>query len=139
MLTKPQPVSSATSRHRRLTSSYVPSTGTTVAPYARAWSTLAGSRSAGMNTKAGSPAAAAAAAAGLPAFVFIPADLEPAKVDHALAYGATVVPVEGTYDDVNRLCLEVADETGWGFVNINLRRTTPRGPRRSPSRSPRRS
>jgi threonine synthase len=65
--------------------------------------------------------AAAAAAAALPAFVFIPADLEPAKVDHALAYGATVVPVEGTYDDVNRLCLEVADETGWGFVNINLR------------------
>lgn len=65
--------------------------------------------------------AAAAAAAGLPAYVFIPADLEPAKVDHALAYGATVVPIAGTYDDVNRLCLEVADETGWGFVNINLR------------------
>ena len=65
--------------------------------------------------------AAAAAAVGLPAFVFIPADLEPAKVDHALAYGATVVPIDGTYDDVNRLCLEVADETGWGFVNINLR------------------
>ena len=42
-------------------------------------------------------------------------------MDHALAYGATVVPIEGTYDDVNRLCLEVADETGWGFVNINLR------------------
>ena len=65
--------------------------------------------------------AASAAAAGLPAYVFIPADLEPAKIDHALAYGATVVPVEGTYDDVNRLCLEVADETGWGFVNVNLR------------------
>jgi threonine synthase len=65
--------------------------------------------------------AAAAAAMGLPAYVFIPADLEPAKVDHALAYGATVVPIEGTYDDVNRLCLEIADETGWGFVNINLR------------------
>jgi threonine synthase len=65
--------------------------------------------------------AAAAAVLGLPAYVFIPADLEPAKVDHALAYGATVVPIEGTYDDVNRLCLEVADETGWGFVNINLR------------------
>ena len=47
--------------------------------------------------------AAAAAALGLPAYVFIPADLEPAKVDHALAYGATVVPI------------------GWGFVNINLR------------------
>jgi threonine synthase len=65
--------------------------------------------------------AAAAAALGLPAYVFIPADLEPAKVDHALAYGATVVPIEGTYDDVNRLCLELADETGWGFVNVNLR------------------
>jgi threonine synthase len=65
--------------------------------------------------------AAAAAVLGLPAYVFIPADLEPAKVDHALAYGATVVPIEGTYDDVNRLCLEVADETGWGFANINLR------------------
>jgi threonine synthase len=65
--------------------------------------------------------AAAAAAAGLPAYVFIPADLEPAKIDHALAYGATVVPIDGTYDDVNRLCLELADETGWGFVNVNLR------------------
>jgi threonine synthase len=65
--------------------------------------------------------AAAAAVLGLPAFVFIPSDLEPAKVDHALAYGATVVPIDGTYDDVNRLCLEIADETGWGFVNINLR------------------
>ena len=65
--------------------------------------------------------AAAAAALGMPAYVFIPADLEPAKVEHALAYGATVVPIEGTYDDVNRLCLEIADETGWGFVNINLR------------------
>jgi threonine synthase len=65
--------------------------------------------------------AAAAAAVGLPAYVFIPADLERAKIEHALAYGATVVPIDGTYDDVNRLCLEVADETGWGFVNINLR------------------
>ncbi len=65
--------------------------------------------------------AAAAAAIGLPAYVFVPADLEPAKIDHALAYGATVIPVDGTYDDVNRLCLEVADELGWGFVNINLR------------------
>ena len=65
--------------------------------------------------------AAAAAAVGLPAYVFVPADLEPAKIDHALAYGATVVPVDGTYDDVNRLCLEVADELGWGFVNVNLR------------------
>jgi threonine synthase len=65
--------------------------------------------------------AAAAAVVGLPAFVFVPADLEPAKIEHALAYGATVVPIQGTYDDVNRLCLEIADERGWGFVNINLR------------------
>ncbi len=65
--------------------------------------------------------AAAAAAIGLPAYVFVPADLEPAKIDHALAYGATVVPIDGTYDDVNRLCLEIADELGWGFVNVNLR------------------
>jgi threonine synthase len=65
--------------------------------------------------------AAAAAVVGLPAYVFVPADLEPAKIDHALAYGATVVPIQGTYDDVNRLCIEIADERDWGFVNINLR------------------
>src|SRR6266498_737480 len=62
-----------------------------------------------------------AAAAGLRAFVFIPADLEQAKIDHALAYGATVVPIQGTYDDVNRLSMEVADELGWAFVNVTLR------------------
>jgi threonine synthase len=61
----------------------------------------------------------AAAAIGLPAHVH-PGRLEPAKIDHALAYGATVVPIDGTYDDVNRLCLEVADELA-GAVNVNLR------------------
>ena len=65
--------------------------------------------------------AAAAAAAGLRAFVFVPADLETAKVEHALSYGATVVRVDGTYDDINRLSLEIADEEGWAFVNVNLR------------------
>ena len=65
--------------------------------------------------------AAAAAAIGLRAVVFVPADLEPAKIDHALSYGATVVPVQGTYDDINRLSLEIADEEGWAFVNVNLR------------------
>jgi threonine synthase len=65
--------------------------------------------------------AAAAAALGLRAFVFVPVDLEPAKIDHALAYGATVVPVRGTYDEINRLSLEIADEAGWAFVNVNLR------------------
>jgi threonine synthase len=65
--------------------------------------------------------AAAAAAAGLRAFVFVPSDLEPAKIDHATSFGATVVRVDGTYDDINRLGLEIADEEGWGFVNVNLR------------------
>ncbi|HTC86051.1 MAG TPA: threonine synthase [Candidatus Acidoferrum sp.] len=65
--------------------------------------------------------AAAAAVAGLRAYVFVPADLEPAKIEHALAYGATVVPIDGTYDEVNRLSMEVADELGWAFVNITLR------------------
>ena len=65
--------------------------------------------------------AAAAAALGLRAFVFVPADLEPAKIDHALGYGATVVRVDGTYDEINRLSLEIADEEGWAFVNVNLR------------------
>jgi threonine synthase len=65
--------------------------------------------------------AAAAAALGLKAFVFVPADLEPEKIEHALSYGATVVRVNGTYDDINRLSLEIADEEGWAFVNVNLR------------------
>jgi threonine synthase len=62
-----------------------------------------------------------AAAAGLPAYVFIPHDLERAKVVGSAVYGANVVAVEGSYDDVNRLCAEVADREGWGFVNVNLR------------------
>ncbi|MGC8633450.1 MAG: threonine synthase [Candidatus Limnocylindrales bacterium] len=65
--------------------------------------------------------AAAAAAAGLRAYVFVPADIEAAKVRQALAYGATLVPVAGTYDQINRLSLEIADEHGWAFVNVNLR------------------
>jgi threonine synthase len=62
-----------------------------------------------------------AAAAGMPAYVFIPHDLERGKVVGAAVYGANVVAVEGSYDDVNRLCAEVADREGWGFVNVNLR------------------
>ena len=66
--------------------------------------------------------AAAAAAHGLRAVVFVPADLEPAKIAQARALGATVVRVEGPYDDVNRLCLELADELeGWAVLNVNLR------------------
>ncbi len=65
--------------------------------------------------------AALAASAGLPAYVFIPFDLEESKVVATLIYGARVVRIRGTYDDVNRLCSEIADKYGWGFVNINLR------------------
>ena len=62
-----------------------------------------------------------AAAAGMPAYVLIPADLERGKVIGSAVYGANVVTVDGNYDDVNRLCAELADRVGWGFVNINLR------------------
>lgn len=65
--------------------------------------------------------AAIAARAGLDCCVFIPADLEAGKVIGTLIYGPTVMAVEGNYDQVNRLCSEVANTHGWGFVNINLR------------------
>src|SRR3989337_1942231 len=65
--------------------------------------------------------AAHAAAAGMRAYVFIPGDLEAAKVLGNLIYKPNVVEVEGNYDDVNRLCSEIAGEHGWAFVNINIR------------------
>lgn len=65
--------------------------------------------------------AAIAAYAGLDCCVFIPADLEAAKILGTLIYGPTVMAVQGNYDQVNRLCCEVANTHGWGFVNINLR------------------
>ena len=65
--------------------------------------------------------AAIAAHAGLDCCVFIPADLEAGKVLGTLIYAPTVMAVEGNYDQVNRLCSEVANTHGWGFVNINLR------------------
>lgn len=65
--------------------------------------------------------AAIAAHAGLDCCVFIPADLEAGKVLGTLIYGPTVMAVQGNYDQVNRLCSEVANSHGWGFVNINLR------------------
>jgi threonine synthase len=65
--------------------------------------------------------AAQAASAGLPAVILIPFDLEPAKVLATSIYGVRVVAVKGTYDDVNRLCSEIAGKYGWGFVNVNLR------------------
>jgi threonine synthase len=65
--------------------------------------------------------AAAAAAAGLPAWIFIPADLEVAKIVGTSVYGPHLVRVRGTYDDVNRLCAQLADRFDWGIVNVNLR------------------
>jgi threonine synthase len=65
--------------------------------------------------------AAHAARAGLRAFVFIPRGLEHGKVVTSGIYAPTVVEVDGTYDDVNRLCAEIADEHRWAFVNVNLR------------------
>jgi threonine synthase len=65
--------------------------------------------------------AAHAAASGMKCYVFIPSDLEAAKVLGNLIYKPNVVEVEGNYDDVNRLCSEIAGEHGWAFVNINIR------------------
>jgi threonine synthase len=65
--------------------------------------------------------AAQAARAGLPAWIFIPDDLESAKIIGTAVYGVRVVRVRGTYDDVNRLCAQVADRNQWGIVNVNLR------------------
>jgi len=62
-----------------------------------------------------------AAKAGIPAYVFIPYDLERAKVLATAAYGANVIAVDGNYDDVNRLCSEVAETLPWAFVNVNMR------------------
>ena len=65
--------------------------------------------------------AAHAARIGMPCYVFIPEDLERAKILSTLAYGAKVVAVKGNYDDVNRLCSEVADTLPWAFINVNMR------------------
>ncbi|MGH9021948.1 MAG: threonine synthase, partial [Acidimicrobiia bacterium] len=65
--------------------------------------------------------AAHAARAGMRSYVFIPADLEAGKVITTAVYGGHVVAVEGNYDDVNRLCAELAGAHPWAFVNVNLR------------------
>ena len=65
--------------------------------------------------------AAHAAEAGLQSFIFVPADLEQGKIVGTLIYGPVLVTVDGNYDEVNRLCSEIADKYGWAFVNINIR------------------
>ena len=89
---------------------------------------LAQARSFGFDTVAcsstGNLANAVAAQAvrnGLKCWIFIPADLEPAKILGTQVFGATLVPIAGNYDQVNRLCSQIADEHRWGFVNVNLR------------------
>jgi threonine synthase len=62
-----------------------------------------------------------AARLGLSCSVFIPDDLEAAKVAGSSVYRPRLIAVRGNYDDVNRLCTQVADQYGWGFANINLR------------------
>ena len=66
--------------------------------------------------------AAQAARQGFKACVFIPADLEPAKILGTEVYGAKIVRIAGNYDHVNRLCSQIADKHRWAFVNVNLRR-----------------
>jgi threonine synthase len=65
--------------------------------------------------------AAHAARLGLKAWIFIPSDLEPAKILGTQVFGANVVRIAGNYDQVNRLCSQIAEERHWGFVNVNLR------------------
>ena len=65
--------------------------------------------------------AAQAAATGLQTCILIPADLEPAKITGTLVYGANLIAVTGNYDEVNRLCTQIAERYPWGFVNVNLR------------------
>src|SRR3974390_2322695 len=65
--------------------------------------------------------AANAASAGLRAYVFIPSDLGQGKILNSLIYGANVIGIKGHYDEVNRLCAEIAGKFGWAFVNVNMR------------------
>lgn len=89
---------------------------------------LANARSFGFDTVACSSTgnlansvAAQAAREGFKAWVFIPSDLEPAKILGTQVFGARLVRINGSYDHVNRLCSQIADEHPWGFVNVNLR------------------
>lgn len=66
--------------------------------------------------------AAHAARAGMKSVVFVPSDLEPAKIAMTAVFGGTLVAVDGSYDDVNRLCAELVDDhEDWAFVNVNVR------------------
>lgn len=65
--------------------------------------------------------AALAAAGGFESYIFIPYDLEQGKILGTLVYGTNLIGIKGSYDEVNRLCSEIAENYGWAFVNINIR------------------
>jgi threonine synthase len=65
--------------------------------------------------------AAHAAAAGLDSYVLVPSDLEEQKLLATAVYGTKLIGVNGSYDDVNRLCTELAETHPWAFLNVNLR------------------
>ncbi|MBM2825221.1 MAG: threonine synthase [Dehalococcoidales bacterium] len=65
--------------------------------------------------------AAHAAKANMKAYVFVPANVEPGKLTGIAIYNPVLITVDGSYDDVNRLCASVAQKYRWGFININLR------------------
>src|SRR6516225_7129406 len=65
--------------------------------------------------------AAQGAQQGFDTTVFIPADLEPAKILNTAVYGTRIIRIDGNYDHVNRLCTQIADRFAWGLVNVNLR------------------
>ena len=65
--------------------------------------------------------AAHAASAGLRSFVMIPHDLEEGKIVGSLVFGSRMIKIKGNYDDVNRLCSQIADKYNWAIVNVNLR------------------
>ncbi len=69
----------------------------------------------------GNAVAAQAVQAGLESYIIMPADLEQGKIIGTLIYGTNVIKVKGNYDNVNRLCSEIADKYGWAIVNVNLR------------------
>src|SRR5207247_10270774 len=74
--------------------------------------------------------AAHAAHAGIRCFVMIPHDLEEGKVLGSMIFGPTLVRIRGTYDDVNRVCTEIAGDCGWGVVLVNVRPYYEEGSRR---------
>jgi threonine synthase len=65
--------------------------------------------------------AAHAARLGLKTYILVPNDLEPAKILNTQVYGANLIRIDGNYDQVNRLCSQIAERYNWGFVNVNLR------------------